>query len=78
MKMIDIPEELKELSMREKSKSSITISKIVTMEGEYENVIFNGSKDDFIKIINDGEVIKIKDHEKGIYINSVYIVSFEF
>ena len=78
MKMIDIPEELKELSMREESKSSITISKIVMMDEIFENVEFDGNKNDFIKAINDGEVIKIRDNEKKIYINSNYIMSFEF
>lgn len=57
---------------------SIIISKIVTMEGEYENVIFNGSKYAFIESMHDGKVVKIKDHEKEIYVNSDYIISFEF
>ena len=48
------------------------------MEGEYENVIFNGSEYAFIESIHDGEVVKIKDHEKEIYVNSDYIISFEF
>lgn len=57
---------------------SIIISKIITMEGEYENIEFNGSKYAFIELISDGEVVKIIDNGKEIYINSNYIMSFEF
>lgn len=57
---------------------NIIISKIITMEGEYENVTFNGNKNDFIKAINDSEVIKIRDNGKEIYVNSDYIIIFEF
>lgn len=57
---------------------SIIISKIITMEGEYENIKFNGSENVFIRLINDGEVVKIIDNKKEIYINSNYIMSFEF
>ena len=76
--MLELPEELKELSMREESKSSIIISKIVMMDEMFENVEFSGNEKNFIRLINDGEVIKIKEGQKEIYINSNYIMSFEF
>lgn len=57
---------------------TITISKIVMMDELFENVEFSGSENDFIRLINDGEVIKIKEGQKEIYINSTYIMSFEF
>ena len=56
----------------------IIISKIVMMDEMFENVEFSGSENDFIRLINDGEVIKIKEGHKEIYINSTYIMSFEF
>ena len=57
---------------------NIIISKIVMMDEIFENVEFNGSKYAFIESTNDGEVVKIIDNKKEIYINSNYIMSFEF
>lgn len=57
---------------------TITISKIVMMDELFENVEFSGSENDFIRLINNSEVIKIKEGQKEIYINSTYIMSFEF
>jgi len=57
---------------------SIIISKIVMMDEIFENVKFYGSEFCFIESINEGEVIMIEDNGKEIYINSDYIMSFEF
>jgi len=66
------------LELPEESKSSIIISKIVMMDEMFENIEFSGNENDFIRLINDGEAIKIKEGQKEIYINSNYIMSFEF
>lgn len=53
------------------------IHKIYTMEGEYEDVEYEGDIEEFIHKIENSSVIRIIEYSKLIYINSDYIISFE-
>lgn len=59
--------------------SGIFIKSLVTNEGILENVRYEGTFDEFIKDINKGRIVKlnITEDNKIIYLNSIYIISFE-
>ena len=61
------------------ANSSFLIKSLITNEGIFENVRYDGTFDEFIKDVNKGRIVKlhITEDNKIIYLNSIYIISFE-
>lgn len=56
------------------------LKNLITNEGIFENVRYDGDLESFIKDLNKGRIVKLillDDSDKVIYLNSIYIISFE-
>lgn len=55
----------------------VTIKMIILMDAEYENVQYEGTHQNFLWAVDERKIIKIYEHNKAIYLNPDYIMSFE-
>jgi hypothetical protein len=56
------------------------LKNLMTNEGIFENVRYDGNLESFLKDLNKGRMVKLillDDSNKVIYLNSIYIISFE-
>lgn len=56
------------------------LKNLITNEGIFENVRYDGNLESFLKDLNKGRMVKLvllDDSDKVIYLNSIYIISFE-
>ena len=56
----------------------LKIRRISLMEGEYENVEYAGTKEDFLHNISNESFVNVYQDKESIWLNTDYIMSLKF
>lgn len=56
----------------------LKIRRISLMEGEYEDVEYAGTKEDFLKNISNESFVNVYQDKESIWLNTDYIMSLKF
>lgn len=56
----------------------LKIHRISLMEGEYENVEYAGTKEDFLHNISNESFVNVYQDKESIWLNTDYIMSLKF